>query len=448
MVDVTGLSMRPDPLPGKLARSTAGPFRLFVRAQPSYFSSIPATSFSRSEQLGRMLKTTPFHSRTHALCQAQNWRRWAGHIVASSYGLTHEREYHAIRSTAALIDVSPLYKYLISGPDAERFVNRLVTRDVSKCAVNQVMYTPWCDEAGKVIDDGTLSRLGEQTFRLTAAEPNLRWLHDNAVGMNVTIDDVTDSTAALAIQGPNSRDILRASSDAELDGLKFFRLTEARVKDTPVTISRTGYTGDLGYEIWVEAERALALWDSLMEAGEPYGITPAGILALDVARIEAGLLLIQVDYVPANRALIESRKSSPFELGLGWTVKLDKDRFVGRAALSAERSRGSEWGFKGLEIEWASLEKIYAEFGLPPQLPGIAWRSSVPVYTGGTQIGYATSGCWSPTLKRYIALAHLRAEYTGAGTELTMEVTAEHQRRHAAALVVDTPFFNPERKRA
>ncbi len=397
-----------------------------------------------------MLRDTPFHSRTGALCQSQNWRRWAGYVVAGSYELTHDREYYAIRSSAALIDVSPLHKYMIRGPDAVRFLDRVVTRDVSRCALGQVLYTPWCDETGKVIDDGTLARLSEETFRLTAAEPNLRWLHDNAAGLRMTIEDVSDSTAALAIQGPASREILSGVSDAGVDGLRFFRVTSTNVRGIPVTISRTGYTGDLGYEIWVDSERAEALWDALMEAGGPYGITPAGILALDVARIEAGLILIDVDYVPAHRALIESRKSSPFELGLGWTVKLNKGagNFVGSKALEQEKRRGSEWQFRGLEIDWQSLEELYGEVGLPPQLPTVAWRTSVPVYANGKQVGYATSGCWSPILKKYIALAHLQSGHAEPGTKLQIEVTVEHHRKRAAATVTETPFFDPERKRA
>ena len=395
-----------------------------------------------------MLRFTPFHTRTSPLCQAQNWRRWSGYVVASSYELTHEREYYAIRSAAALIDVSPLFKYLIRGSEALRLMNRVVTRDVEKCAVNQVMYTPWCDEAGKVIDDGTLSRLDEETFRLTSAEPNLRWLNDNAVGLDVTIEDVSDSIAALSMQGPASREILKSVSDADLDGLRFFQLTGARIREIPVTISRTGYTGDLGYEIWVEAQRAEPLWDALVEAGTPYGLTPTGMLAMDVARIEAGLLLIDVDYVPAKRALIEDQRSSPFELGLGWTVKLDKSDFVGRQALLEESQGRPAWRLVGLEVQWEALEKIYGEFGLPPQLPTVAWRRSVPVYADGRQVGYATSGCWSPILKKYIALAHLRSRWAHPGTKLSMEVTAEHRRRKAAAHIVETPFFSPERKRA
>ena len=395
-----------------------------------------------------MLRTTPFHSRTAPLCQAQNWRRWAGYITAGSYELIHDREYYAIRSSAALFDVSPLFKYEIRGRDAARFLDRVVTRDVSKCAPGQVLYTPWCDEAGKVMDDGTLSRLEDDTFRLTAAEPNLRWLLDNALGLAVEVTDVSDSLAALSLQGPNARAILGSASDGAVDGLGFFRLTMARVRDVPVTVTRTGYTGDLGYEIWVDAPDALRLWDALMDAGGPYGLTPAGILALDVARIEAGLVLIEVDYVPAHRAIIEDRKSSPYELGLGWTVKLDKEAFVGRSALVEEKRRGPEWELRGLEVSWESLEEVYAKVGLPPQLPSVAWRTSLPVYSQGKQVGYATSGCWSPILKKYIALAHLHASHYRPGTAVHMEVTVEHQRRNAKAQVVETPFFNPERKRA
>lgn len=395
-----------------------------------------------------MLRGTPFHSRTSALCQAHNWRRWGGCLVAGSYELTHDREYYAIRTAAALIDVSPLYKYLIRGPDAVEFLDRVVTRRVAVCAQHQVLYTPWCNEQGKVIDDGTLTRLGEESFRLTAAEPNLRWLTENAVGYDVTIDDVTEATAALALQGPASRDILGLATGGATDALRFFRSVPALVNGLSVTVSRTGYTGDLGYEIWIDADHAEHLWDALMTIGKPYGVAPAGILALDLARIEAGLLLIDVDYVPAHRALIESRKSSPFELGLGWTVKLDKGSFVGSEALQTEAREGSSWQFRGLEVGWESLERVYGEVGLPPQLPMIAWRTSVPVYDGRRQVGYATSGCWSPILKRYIALAHVRTNYARPGTAVQMEITVEHQRTRAAATVASIPFYNPERKRA
>jgi aminomethyltransferase len=394
-----------------------------------------------------MLRGTSFHSRTSALCESQNWRRWAGYLTAGSYELTHEREYWAVRNAAALFDVSPLYKYLVTGPDAMRLLNRVVTRDVSKCAVGQVMYTPWCDEAGKVIDDGTLSRLDEQTFRLTAADPNLRWLHQNAVGLNVHIEDASDATAALALQGPNARPILKRLCDADLDRLRYFRVTSATISGIPAHISRTGYTGDLGYEIWVPAGDAERLWDALMEGGTPYGITPAGILALDIARVEAGLLLIEVDYQSARHALIEAQKSSPFELGLGWTVSLDKGNFVGRKALLAEKRRGSPWQFVGLEVEWKGLERAFNEAGLPPQLPAVTVRASVPVTSMGRQVGYATSRCWSPLLKKYLALAHLETAHAKPDNLVLLEVTVEHRHRYVPARVVALPFFNPRRKR-
>jgi aminomethyltransferase len=397
-----------------------------------------------------MLKVTPFHPRTAALSQGSAWRRWAGHTVLSSYELYHDREYSAIRNAAALIDVSPLYKYAIAGPDAERLLDRVLPRDMNKAKLHQVMYTPWCDAAGKVIDDGTVSRLDDQRFRLTSADPNLRWLHQNAVGMDVTIEDVSDSIAAVSLQGPTSRDILKGIADADLDTLQFFRLTHASIQGIPLTISRTGYTGDLGYEIWVDAGRAVELWDALIDGGEAYGITPAGILALDVARVEAGLLMIEVDYVSAHHALIEAQESSPYELGLGWTVNLEKGPFVGQSALAEEKRRGPAWRFRGIEVEWESLEQLYAEVGLPPKIPTVAWRTSAPIYVqgGGVQVGYATSGCWSPLLKKYIAMAHLESHYARLGTPVHMEVTVEHRRKEAKARVVKLPFLDLERKRA
>ena len=394
-----------------------------------------------------MLRTTPFHSRTAPLSQAQNWRRWSGYLAASSYELHHDREYWAIRNSAALIDVSPLHKYRIEGPDAERLLDRVVTRDVTKCKLHQVLYTPWCDDDGKVMDDGTLSRLADDSFRLTSAEPNLRWLQDNAMGMDVSIRDISDDLAAVALQGPNARRILHDAANGVADDLRFFRLTEGEIGGVPVEITRTGYTGDLGYEIWTEPTHAEALWDRLIEAGDAHRILPAGMLALDIARVEAGLILIGVDYVPAHRAIIEDRKSSPFELGLGWTVKLDGNWFVGRDALIAEKQRGPEWEFRGLDVSWDALEALYGEVGLPPQLPSEGWRTSVPVYSGNQQVGYATSGCWSPVLKKYIALAHIQSSYAGIGTNLSMEVTVEHHRKKAVARVVETQFFNPDRKR-
>lgn len=395
-----------------------------------------------------MLKTTPFHPRTSTLVRAQTWRRWAGYQMASAYDPHPDREYAAIRSAAALIDVSPLYKYRIAGRDAMRLLDRTITRDMTKLKPGQVYYTPWCDADGKVVDDGTVTRLDEGSYRLTSADSSLRWLHLNAAGMDVRVDDISERVGAVSLQGPLSRAILATVSPLDLAALPYFRYAETTIRDIPVGLSRTGYTGDLGYEIWVDAERAVPLWDALMEAGKPYGLTPAGVWALDIARIEAGLIMMDVDYYSSHHALIEQRKSSPYEINLGWAVSAGKGPFNGRRALAAERARGAAWGFVGLEIEWESFERLFAAHGLPPQISNVAWRASAPVYDAGRQIGYATSGCWSPLLKKLLALAHLRAPYFTPGTRVELEITVEHQRRRANAVVRKLPFFDPERKKA
>jgi len=394
-----------------------------------------------------MLQQTPFHPRTSVLNQLQNWRRWSGYYAAGLYEMTHEREYWAIRNSVALLDVSPLMKYLIKGPDAARLLNRVVTRDVLKMSVGQVIYTPWCNADGKVLDDGTISRLDELTFRMTSADPNLRWLMMNAVGMDVAITDISASVAALSIQGPKAGIVLNCCAAKTLDGLKYFRLMHNQIAGISITISRTGYTGDLGYEIWMDANNALTVWDALMAAGHDYGITPAGMLALDVARVEAGLILIETDYTAAQHAIIETQKSSPFELGLGWAVNLEKVAFNGKQALLAEKARGPEWLFVGLEVDWTGMERLYREVGLPPQIPATTIRASLPVFVGGVQVGYASSSTWSPVLKKYIALAHIRKPYFEIGTQVSLEVMVEHQRKRAPARVVKTPFYEPEWKK-
>ena len=394
------------------------------------------------------LKLSPFFKRTSKLNESQEWRRWSGYLSATNYELNHENEYFAIRTKAGLIDITPLYKYIIEGPDAQKFLHRLVTRNINICKVGQVMYTPWCDENGKVIDDGTVQRLSENKFRITSAEPNLEWLEHNSVGMDLMILDDSSTTAALALQGPNSRSILNAVAEKSLDQLKFFWMMDTKLGDFPVSISRTGYTGDLGYEIWMEPENALSVWDLLIEKGKPYGITPTGLQALDISRIEAGLILLDVDYISSRHALIESRKSSPYELGLGWSVKMKKDDFIGKRALKKELKNGPKWRFVGIEIKWLELEKHYRKVGLAPGLPSTAWRTSTPLYYGSEQVGYATSGAWSPILKRYIALAHIKNNYANKGTLLDFELKIEHFRKLTTAKVVKTPFFDPERKRS
>jgi len=392
---------------------------------------------------------TAFHERTAALCESLNYREWSGYYAVSAYEAHHEHEYNAIRNAAALIDISPLYKYRLTGKDATRLVDRIITRDLRKVSVGQVIYTPWCDEAGKVIDDGTVSRLAENTYRWTAADPSLRWFTQNAAGMDVAIEDISESVAALALQGPTSGRLLESLvNDANLETLKYFRVTTGTISGIPVEISRTGYTGDLGYEIWVAAEQALQVWDSLVEAGRAFDIHPAGMLALDVSRIEAGLLLIDVDFSSSKKALIEEQKYSPFEMGLGRLVNLDKNRFVGQAALQAEQKRGPAREIVGLEVDWPEVESLYEAVGLPPSISPIASRVAVPVYKDGTQVGKATSSTWSPTLKKMIALATIKRGFTKPGTKLKFEITVEAVRHRVGATVVKTPFFNPKRKTA
>ncbi len=391
---------------------------------------------------------TAFHEKTLALCESLNYREWSGYYAVSSYKPHHEHEYNAIRNASALIDVSPLFKYRITGRDATRLVDRIITRDVRKIAVGQVVYTPWCDERGHVIDDGTVSRLEENTYRWTAADPSLRWFTQNAVGMDVQIEDISESVAALALQGPTSGRLLMRASDADIENLKYFRVTTDKIAGVEVDISRTGYTGDLGYEIWIPAESAGKVWDALISEGRAFDIHPAGMLALDVARIEAGLLLIDVDFNSSKRAIIESQKYSPFEMDLGRLVHLDKGRFVGQAALLAEQKRGHAREIVGLEIDWTGVERLFEEVGLPPTVSPIASRVAVPVYKNGMQTGKATSTTWSPTLKKLIALGSVKREHTKPGTQLEMEMTIEAVRHLVRATVVKTPFFNPKRKTA
>jgi aminomethyltransferase len=392
---------------------------------------------------------TAFHERTLALCESLNFKEWSGYYTVGAYEMTHEHEYNAIRNSAALIDITPLFKYWISGRDATKLVNRVITRDINKVAIGQVIYCCWCDPAGKVIDDGTITRLSENEYRWTAADPSLRWFQQNSLGLDVEIQDISEKVAALALQGPTSGQLLQAAAGAEIAKLKYFRVAHAKIAGVPVDISRTGYTGDLGYEIWVPWDQALKVFDELMVKGKPFDIHPAGMVALDIARIEAGLILIEVDYFSSKRALIEEQKYTPGEIGLGKLVDLKKESFVGRDALALEEKHGGPArALVGLEINWSEVEALYEKIGMAPQVPSTASRVAVPVYRGGRQIGKATSTTWSPTLKRMIALASVQKSAATLGTEISMELTVEASRKTVTAKVVPLPFFNPPRKTA
>ena len=392
---------------------------------------------------------SPFHPRTSALCKSLRWKDWAGYYAVCAYDTYPEREYYAIRHAAGLIDVTPLFKYEVHGPDAAAFLAHLMVKDIRKLKVGQVAYCCWCDDHGKLLDDGTCSRIEENDFRVTAAEPSLAWLTRNLGTFDVQIEESTDRIAAVALQGPRSRDILARITGADVQNLKFFRLTKAAVDGFDAVITRTGYTGDLGYEIWVENEHALKLWDALADAGKNFGMLPMGLDAIDLARIEAGFIMNGVDYYSANHCLIESRKSTPYEAGLGWTVNLDREPFIGQAAIRKEKETGPVREFVGLDLDWDEFERLHAKLGLPPQVPSAAWRTAVPIYsTGGKHVGQATSGAWSPTLKKNLALATVKAPYAKVGTVVRMEVTVEYVRHTVPAVVRERPFFDPPRKRA
>jgi len=392
---------------------------------------------------------TPFHPRTSELCTSLFYKDWAGYYTVCSYDTCHEREYYALRNAAGLIDVSPLFKYEVHGKDAAAFLSRVMVKDINELEVGRCSYLCWCDDKGKVLDDGTVFRIDDTHFRIAAAEPTLSWLMRQSRRFDVTIKDSSDEIGTLSLQGPTSRDILKNVSDADLDALRYFSLTKAKLDGVDVIISRTGFTGDLGYEIWVERAQALEVYDAIMAAGRDYRIQPVGLDAMDVTRIEAGYIMNGVDYFSSNTCAIESRKSSPYEIGLGWAVDLDRDPFIGQDALKAEKAKGSAWATVGLVYDWPAFERLFAEFGLPPQLPGGVWRTPIPVYNQkGVQVGQGTSGAWSAVLKDNLALATIQSAYAEPGTVLQIEVTVEYERRRVPAIVTKTPFFDPPRKKA
>ena len=394
---------------------------------------------------------TPFHPRTSEHNTNLDWKDWGGYFAANSYNVVNDFEYYAFRHSAGLVDITPLFKYRVTGKDAAKFLSRLIVKDIRKLKMNQATYCCWCDDRGMVIDDGTVMHFGEDEYFVTAADPSFSWFSRFVKKLDVHIEDITDSICGLALQGPTSRDILKNMCDADLDSLKFFWTTSARADGFEFKISRTGYTGDLGYELWIKNEDALKLFDAVWSAGQNYNIRMSGIAALDIARIEAGLVMNGVDYHSSLYALIPEQMSTPYELGLGWTVHLDREPFMGQKALKAEKKTGSRWGTIGIDINWPDLEDLYKKHGLPPHTEAGAWRHSVPIYHRhqiGKQIGYATSGTWSPALKKNIALATIEVDYIKPGTEVNFEVMVEHQRETVRGIVGKPQFFNPKRKRS
>ena len=402
-----------------------------------------------------MPRLTPFHPRTSALNESFLWKEWSGYAAVRRYDGHSEREYYAVRHAAGLLDATPLNKYDVTGPDAGKLLGRVFTRDISRLARGRVTYSAMCDERGECLDDGTVARIGEQHYRVSTSERWLRWLQRHGRRMDVQVVDTTDRLCTLALQGPNSRAILEPLVEWDMNVMRFFRIRKTTLAGLPVWVSRTGYTGDLGYEIWMENQHALAVWDAIIAEGKRWGLEPIGLDALDVVRIEAGFVLQGIDYVSARRCLIEERKSTPEEAGLGWTVDLERKEdslaptFIGQRALRAERRVGAEWGLVGLELDWEATEKLYEEYGLPPHLAPEACRDPVPIYdpNGTRQVGQVTSTTWSPLLKRYIAIGQVYAPFAAKGTGLRVEHTVEFRRRQLPATVVDMPFFDPPRKK-
>lgn len=385
-------------------------------------------------QYKQPLFRSAFYPRMEAANVLAEWGAWAGYVSALAYD-DHEMEYTAIRNGASIYDLTPMVKYTVKGADAEAYLNRLTVRNVSKLAIGAVHYTIWCDDAGKILDDGTLFRLGADEFLICCQERHLPWLLDSARSFDVDVTEVTDAIAALSLQGPCSANVLRAMG-FEIDGLKPFRMIDVNFDGGSLRISRTGFTGDLGYELWTAPEHALALWDGLMAAGAPWGIRPIGTHALDMARIEAGFIVTNMDFIPADQALREDRVRSPFELALDWMIDWDKGHFNGRRALLAERESGSKWALVGLDIEG-----------------NVSTEGSIIYHDKKHEVGHITAAVWSPTTKRNLAIAQIERPYDGAKSgNLWVEVYALRELQYIKLMLRATPtkrpFFSPARRRA
>jgi aminomethyltransferase len=416
-----------------------------------------------------MIRTTPFHERTSALNETGLWEHWANCLVAQRYQMSEKFEYFAIRNAAGLFDTSPLYKYRFTGPDAERYLAGVLARDPRKCSVGKAQYTVWCDDRGFVIEDGVLLHVAEQEYLLTAAEPNLAYFQGLVGRLDVGVEDVTDAWGILSVQGPRSRDLLTAVAPAAAK-LGYFDVTTATLAGVPVLVSRTGYTGDLGYEIWVLAADALAVWDAVMAAGEGRGVIPFGMTALYMARIEAGLLLLDVDFHSSRFAWTDADRSTPVELGLGWMVRdlaegakrgegVDGAKgangasgraFIGAEAIRRElRDKTSRWQLTGLAVDWRDYDRIYDAAGLVPPKDHTPVQDEYYIYDEAlNQLGYATSQMYSPMLQRHIALARVTLDRATPGSKVKLELAVSHRYEYFDAYVTRTPLYNPPRRTA
>ena len=408
-----------------------------------------------------MIRTTPFHERTSALNETGLWEHWSNSLVAQRYQMSEKFEYFAIRNAAGMFDTSPLYKYRITGPDAERYLGGVLARDPRRLAVGHAHYTLWCDDRGFVIEDGVLLHLADGEYLLTAAEPNLAYFQGLVGRLEATVEDVTEDWGVLSVQGPYARDLVAAVAPAAKD-LGYFGVTKAKVVGVPVLLSRTGYTGDLGYEIWAPAADAVAVWDAVAAAGKGRGVIPFGMTALYMARIEAGLVLLDVDFHSSRFAWTDADRTTPIELGLGWmfrdlaqpTTKAanghDGRAFIGAEAIKHElREKTSRWQLTGLVVDWRDYDRIYDAAGLIPPKDHTPIQDEYYVYDDGlNQLGYATSQMYSPMLQRHIALARVPLALTAPGSRVKLELPVAHRYEYFDAHVTRLPLFNPPRRTA
>ena len=399
-----------------------------------------------------MIRTTPFHERTSALNETGLWSHWSGHLAAERYQMADKFEYFAVRNSAGIFDSSPLYKYRIHGHDAERFLAGVLARDIRTCPAGHAQYTVWCDDRGFVVEDGVVLRYGPNDFLLTAAEPNLAYFADLIGRDDVQIEEVSHDFGVLALQGPRSRDLV-AKLVPGAATIPYFGLATGAIAGSPVTVSRTGYSGDLGYEIWIESANALKVWDTLWDSMAGHGVLPFGLTALSMLRIEAGLLLLDVDFGSSRFAWTDEDRSTPFELGLGWMFRdlaSDDRAFIGRRALERELSEAtSRWRFTGLILDWKDYDRIYTQAGLIPPKDHTPVEEELFVYDDDIrQVGYATSFMYSPMLQRHIALARVRPDLAKPRSSVRLEVDVNHHYEYVKATTARLPLYNPARKTA
>ena len=394
---------------------------------------------------------TPFHARTSAACETTCWFSWPPYHVVDIY-TDFQQELRAMRTAATLNEMSPLSKIRVSGRDAPRLVHRLITRDAIAQQVGQVLYAPWCNQDGKVVGDGLVLRLDETTYMFVAG-PSDQWFTSNAAGLDVQIEDISPTIGILALQGPRSRDVLEGASGEDWSQLPFSRLRRTEIGGVEVDVIRQGFTGELGYELWVAADGAVAMWDALVEAGEPHGLRPAGEYAIDIARVEAGLLIIGSDYMGAGPdpfnvhfAETDQRPSSPFELRLGRLVDFTKDDFVGKRPLLEEQAAGGPpRRMVGLELDWRALVNFQLELGMMMEILPRVRTSPLPVMWNDRGIGLATSITWGPTVGKLIGLGHIEKAYEQSGTPLSVCLSMGDEQIMIDARVVDLPF-RPHRR--